>query len=172
MSRNTLAAESLAQSDGFLFKKDSSLSGFRFPESSFLDSWTVANPYLVPWILAFSLDSLDSVSFHTYLLENTDLCCPLYAISTVSFSFALRPALGCSSGFTSCLSREEKCFSRICCSQYQTTIFSDWCSLEIHPFEQHLECRVKAVASAAVTVEADDKTKFADFRRLAASSSR
>ena len=70
------------------------------------------------------------VSFHTYLLESTELfvvhCSEspmiLFHLPLDWPSAAAAPEAGCSS----CLSREEKCFSRTFCSRYRTTIF---CSL-------------------------------------------
>ena len=43
-----------------------------------------------------------------------------------------------------------------------------WCSLDIHSFEQYLECTAIAMALTALTVEADDYTNSPEFHRLVA----
>ena len=107
------------------------LSGSLFPRNSVVDSWTVANPNLCLWVLAYSLDR---VSFHTDLLESIDLLLSIVGnLHLFIFPLPLDLPLAAAApeaGFSSCVSREEKCFSRIVCSRYWSAIFSVWyCSL-------------------------------------------
>ena len=64
------------------------LSASLFPKNSIVESWTVANPLLLLIVFHSTLVSSRALTF---------FCCPLCAISNVSFSIALRLALGCSS---------------------------------------------------------------------------
>ena len=93
------------------------------------------------------------IVFHTTLISSRTLtfCCPLYATSTLNLPCAQRFSLSCSSArgglLNFCLSREEKCFSRVVCSIYSRKCFQVPCSLAIHLFEQYLECTMPAMAS-------------------------
>ena len=90
---------------------------------------------------------LFSGSCFTTLVSSRALtfCCPLYAITTVYFSLPLAGAAP-EAGFLSCLSREEKCFSRIFWSRDSL-------------FEQYLDSTETAMASAVLTVEGDGRKK-------------
>ena len=120
-------------SAGVPFLKDSYLSGCIGPRSSFLESWTEYT-FPVLWIHAHCMPS------PIFLL----LCPYTYPLAVAA------PA----AGFSSCISREEKCFSRVLRSKYRSANFSVWCSLGTHLLGCYLECT--AMAQDAVTVEADD----------------
>ena len=80
-------------SAGFPVLKDSYLSSFSFPRSSFLESWT-ENLFLFLWIHVFSRRR---VSFHTSPRENWPFRRPMFAISNMSCAVALGLTYGCSS---------------------------------------------------------------------------
>ena len=114
---------------------------------------------------------LDRVSFHSYLLE----CCPLYAISTVSIFFRPdSPLLQQRQRRTLQIVLLEKRnasreFSAPCIGP---PYFPVGCGLEIHIFEQYLECTAATMASAVLAVEADDNGYFTELHLRDASSSR
>ena len=109
------------------------------------------NPFPFLWIHVFSPVC---VSFHTFLLERAGLSA--FIVRNLRYvCFALGLALGNSS-------------ARDGLSHTFSPSFSVWCSSEIHPFEQYLERAATAIASAALTVAANDRR----IRRQTASSSR
>ena len=73
-------------------------------------------------------------------------------------------------GNSSCLARGEMCFSIFPIKELGS-VFPVWCSPEMDPSEQYLECTATAMASAALTVEADDNWTCPEFQRLVVSSS-
>ena len=88
----------------FLLLKDVAGSPFlkdflscRGPSLQRISSWRAGWSRALTFSFWFSI--LLWIVFHNTLLSWSALnfCCPLYAISTVSFSFALRLSLGCSS---------------------------------------------------------------------------
>ena len=122
---------------GFPFLKDIFQSGFFVPKSSVVESWTVTNLFFLLWSLASFLDRL---SFHTHLFESIDFLLSMVRNFTCFFCILSLDlplaALAPEAGFSG-LSREE--------TDNPTEIF-----------EQYLECTETAMASAVLTVEADD----------------
>ena len=102
--------------------------------TSVVESWTVEYLCLCLQVLVSFSGSCFIPTFNSSGALTS--CCPLYSISTVSLSFALRLALGCSSArgglFKLSFTRREK-----------------------FPFDPYLECTKTAMAAAALTVEPD-----------------
>ena len=119
-------------------------------------------------ILSFSFECtlFLGVMFHSTLFPSKALtiCRPLYAISIFSFSFTLRPALGCSiarGGVFHVVFHEKRNASHeLCVRSTGPPYVSVWCILKDHLLEQHLECTATPTALAARPVEADDNTQF------------
>ena len=121
---------------------------------------------LVQWVVFHSTpNSSRALTFHCLLS-------PLLRFPLPSDLLLATAAPEAGGGLVKTSFRRDKCFSRIFCSKHRTTIFVGWCSLAIHLFEQHLECTETAMASAALTVEADCKINSPEFPRRVASSSR
>ena len=116
--------------------------------SSFLESCTRTLS------LSFGFTFFLRFVFHTFLLERAGLSA--FIVRNLRYvCFALGLALGNSS-------------ARDGLSHTFSPSFSVWCGSEIHPFEQYLERAATAIASAALTVAANDRR----IRRQTASSSR
>ena len=84
-----------------------------------------------------------------YLLESTDLLLSIARNTAVLFPLPLDIPLAVAApeaGFSSCFSREEKCFSRVFFPSVRPPDCLVWCSLAIHPFEGYLECAATALA--------------------------
>ena len=85
----------------------------------------VANPFLFLVILPFLW-----IVLHSTLVTSRALnfCCPLYAISTVSLSVALKLALSCSSArrglFKLSFTRKETLLANYCAMYGTTILFS------------------------------------------------
>ena len=122
----------------------------------------------LPFSFWFSL--LLWIVFHNTLLSWSALnfCCPLYAISTVSVSSALRLSLGCSSATSGHL---QLSFTRRNASHdvSATSIGPPCCESGVvsrfTSFGQYLECTETAMASAVLTVEADGNIQSPEFPR-------
>ena len=139
------------------FRKGSLLSVFLFPKNSVVECWIVANRFVFLWSLACFLQ----IVFRSALFSSRTLTFrrPLYAVS--NFVFFLCPQI-CpwlqqrrKQAFD-VVFHENRNASHDFVFEERTTIFSVWCCLAIHPFEQYLQWTSIAMASAVLTVEADD----------------
>ena len=121
------------------------------------ENWT-RNPFLVD-------SRFSQVLFHSTLFTWTALTFrrQLYTISNIYWSYHH----GLTGGIFKLSFTRREMLLTICLFP-----ILDQCSLAIHSYEQYFECTEAAVASAALTVEADENTMFPKFRRLAAASSR
>ena len=104
--------------------------------------------------------------FIPHLTIRVYLLLSMCGFSTVSFSYALRPALRCSSargGLFQVVFHEKRNASH----EFPVPGFGP-------PFsgEQYLECTATAMALAALTVEADENVHYPEFPSRAASASR
>ena len=96
----------------FFSRRYLSLQGFLSVRSSVVEGWTVANPVFFNWIHSFLRSCLVSSRARFSLSFLRILHCFFFCPSTCPLAAAAPEA-----GFSSCLSREDKCFSRKCLFQ-------------------------------------------------------
>ena len=110
------------------------------PKNSVGESWTV-----FPFPLGSRSSSGSCFIPHYISSRELTFCCPLSL-------FPCRVALGHSARgqLSSCLSRDEKCFSRIFCSTYRINIFLSLRSIPLS--ERCLDCTETLTVPAVVTV--------------------